>query len=418
MRTILVVDDEYLVRVGLHSFLNWEEHGYTIIGEAADGQAALEIIEKSHPDIVLTDLKMDGMDGFALIETCKKRWPDILFVVLSSYDDGANVKRAMKLGAADYIFKVTSKPDELLRILDELPYERAPDSMENVVRKNMSGIKEQLIRNAAMSFYPDRQALQNEFAQLGLKTDFSRPYYVLMFDFGNEANNSGPRQNPSVNKYALENMMQEVLAEKLQGEVYGFSETSLLAILQGGTQDGKLEPCAEQAFAQLYSYAERYLGIQLSGALSPCITGMDKLCSAIASCRKHLQTPSMMQEKGKLQTDSNGIRPEIDAVCRMVEGNLRREFTIKEAAGQCHMSESYFSHLFKKETGISFVDFVNQRKIRKAADLLQNTNLRINEIAAQIGIDNPNYFSVLFKKCKGESPQEYRLHAQSAEKRR
>lgn len=82
------------------------------------------------------------------------------------------------------------------------------------------------------------------------------------------------------------------------------------------------------------------------------------------------------------------------------------------------MSESYFSHLFKKETGISFVDFVNQRKIRKAADLLQNTNLRINEIAAQIGIDNPNYFSVLFKKCKGESPQEYRLHAQSAEKRR
>lgn len=144
MRTILVVDDEYLVRVGIHSFLNWEEHGYTIIGEAADGQAALDIIEKAHPDIVLTDLKMDGMDGFALIETCKKKWPDILFVVLSSYDDGANVKRAMKLGAADYIFKVTSKPDELLKILDDLPYERAPDSMENVVRKNISGIKEQL----------------------------------------------------------------------------------------------------------------------------------------------------------------------------------------------------------------------------------------------------------------------------------
>lgn len=91
MRTILVVDDEYLVRVGIHSFLNWEEHGYTIIGEAADGQAALDIIEKAHPDIVLTDLKMDGMDGFALIETCKKKWPDILFVVLSSYDDGAKV---------------------------------------------------------------------------------------------------------------------------------------------------------------------------------------------------------------------------------------------------------------------------------------------------------------------------------------
>ena len=415
MRTILVVDDEYLVRVGIHSFLNWVEHGYTIIGEAADGQAALDIIEKAHPDIVLTDLKMDGMDGFALIETCKKKWPDILFVVLSSYDDGANVKRAMKLGAADYIFKVTSKPDELLKILDDLPYERAPDSMENVVRKNISGIKEQLIRNAAMPFYPDRQALQNEFFQLGLDTNFSKPYYVLMLDFGS---GSASKQNPAVNKYALENMAQEVLAEKLCGEVYGYSESAILAILQAGKDGCKIETGTEQAFAQLYSYTVRYLGIQLSGALSPCITGMDHLSSAIASCRKHLQTQTIIQEKGKLQTDNNGIRPEINAVCRMVEENLQKDFTIKEVAGQCHMSESYFSHLFKKETGVSFVDFVNQHKIRKAADLLQNTNLRINEVAAQIGIDNPNYFSVLFKKCKGEAPQEYRSHFKNADKER
>lgn len=418
MRTILVVDDEYLVRVGIHSFLNWEEHGYTIIGEAADGQSALDIIEKSHPDIVLTDLKMDGMDGFTLIEICKKKWPDILFVVLSSYDDGANVKRAMKLGAADYIFKVTSKPDELLKILDDLPYERTPDSMENVVRKNISGIKEQLIRNAAMPFYPDRQALQIEFSQLGLKTDFSKPYYVLMLDFGNSSTGAAPRQNPAVNKYALENMAQEVLSEKLQGEVYGYSDSTILAILQTDKEGSSIETCAEQAFTQLYSYTDRYLGVQLSGALSPCMTGMENLSSAITSCRKHLQTPTMTQGKGKLQTDSNGIRPEIDAVCRLVEENLQKDFTIKEVAGQCHMSESYFSHLFKKETGVSFVDFVNQRKIRKAEDLLRNTNMRINEVAVQIGIDNPNYFSVLFKKCKGESPQEYRLHAQNVEKER
>lgn len=55
---------------------------------------------------------------------------------------------------------------------------------------------------------------------------------------------------------------------------------------------------------------------------------------------------------------------------------------------------------FQKGDGGQFVDFVNQRKIRKAADLLQNTNLRINEVAAQIGIDNPNYFSVLLKSVK------------------
>lgn len=57
---------------------------------------------------------MDGMDGFELIQVSRKRFPAVQFVVLSSFEDGENVKRAMKLGAADYIFKLTSKPEELL----------------------------------------------------------------------------------------------------------------------------------------------------------------------------------------------------------------------------------------------------------------------------------------------------------------
>ena len=131
MRKVLVVDDEFLVRVGIKSFLNWEENGYTIIGEAADGKQALEIMERELPDVVLTDLKMDGMDGFELIQVSRKRFPTVQFVVLSSFEDGENVKRAMKLGAADYIFKLTSKPEELLRLLNaaEIPlrHQAAPD---------------------------------------------------------------------------------------------------------------------------------------------------------------------------------------------------------------------------------------------------------------------------------------------------
>ena len=135
MRKVLVVDDEFLVRVGIKSFLNWEENGYTIIGEAADGRQALEIMEREAPDVVLTDLKMDGMDGFELIQVSRKRFPAVQFVVLSSFEDGENVKRAMKLGAADYIFKLTSKPEELLRILNELPYEQPENEAEKLLRK-------------------------------------------------------------------------------------------------------------------------------------------------------------------------------------------------------------------------------------------------------------------------------------------
>ena len=116
MKKILIVDDEFIVRMGIKSILNWEEYGYTVVGEAEDGAQALKLIVASHPDIVLTDLMMENMDGFELMHECRKRWPQMKFIVLSSYNDFENVKRAMKLGASDYIFKMTAKPEELLKV--------------------------------------------------------------------------------------------------------------------------------------------------------------------------------------------------------------------------------------------------------------------------------------------------------------
>ena len=416
MKKILVVDDEYLVRVGIRSFVDWEQHGYTIVGEAADGEAALEKIEEEHPDIVLTDLKMDGMDGFALISACKKRWPGLQFVVLSSLDDGENVKTAMKLGASDYIFKLTTKPEELLKILDELPCESPAAPLETVVRKNRSAIKWQLIRSAAQPFCPDREGLQNQFRQLGLSTDFARPYRVLLLDLGGDGGPDGAEPSAPLVKYALENMAEEVIARHCSGEVYNFTGSLLLAVLQ---QDGpcpeELPERAEQAFSQLYEYARRYLGVQLAGALSPCACGMEQLAELVNGCRRALRGASGTAP-GRLCAARGEMRPEIAAVCRSIEQDPAQSLSIRDAARLCHMSESYFSHLFKKETGASFVDFVNRQRIRHAARLLETSDLRVGEIAVQVGLENPNYFSVLFRKWKGESPQEYRLRAQKAEK--
>lgn len=411
MRKILIVDDEYLVRVGIRSFLNWEEHGYTIVGEAANGQRALEKIEECKPDVVLTDLKMDTMDGFELIQICRKRWPDILFVVLSSYDDGPNVKRAMKLGASDYIFKLTSKPDELLKILNELPYGHSMEKMETVVRKNLSGIKEQLIRKVSQSYCPDRASLQKDFTQLGLTTDFSKPFYILLMNYSEEGKIGGM---PALAKYALENMAQELIAEQLAGEVYPYAGNSMLAILPERDSASVLPVQAESTFAQLTEYARRYLGIELRGIVSNRVANMELLPGAVAECQRGLQR--QLVNPGRLQSVGKGHRPEIDEICHQIEKDLSREYTVGTAAELCHMSESYFAHLFKKETGLSFVEYVNQKRIQKAEHLLAYTSLRIGEIAQQIGLENQNYFSSMFRKYKGKSPVEYRAACQKTEK--
>lgn len=77
MYSILIIDDEPIVKIALRSILPWEEHGFFICGTASNGLEAVPLIEKHHPDIIITDLKMPEMDGLELIRFLKeKEYPE------------------------------------------------------------------------------------------------------------------------------------------------------------------------------------------------------------------------------------------------------------------------------------------------------------------------------------------------------
>jgi two-component system response regulator YesN len=100
-------------------------------------------------------------------------------------------------------------------------------------------------------------------------------------------------------------------------------------------------------------------------------------------------------------------RLEVTKAKYFTKEHLHEEISVKQAASYVHMSESRFSHIFKEDVGISYIDYVNQMRIARAKTLLKGSD-SIYEIAFQVGILNPNYFSTLFKKYTGISPMEYR----------
>lgn len=114
---LLIVDDEYLVRQGIKHLLNWEKEGFQVIGEAANGKEALELIEQVRPHIVLTDIVMPVMDGEAFTRTVKLRYPEIEVIVLSSFSEFEYVRSTFQSGVADYILKPTLDNNQLLDIL-------------------------------------------------------------------------------------------------------------------------------------------------------------------------------------------------------------------------------------------------------------------------------------------------------------
>lgn len=124
MYKVLIVDDEKIVRIALSSLISWKDYGLELIGTASDGNSALEMIQKEPPQIIITDLKMPGMDGIRFIETLNKRNYAGKIIVLSNYSDFELVRKSMKLGAYDYLLKLklnsSSFTDMMRNVIDAL----------------------------------------------------------------------------------------------------------------------------------------------------------------------------------------------------------------------------------------------------------------------------------------------------------
>ncbi len=127
MYKLLIVDDEPLVQAGISSMLNWNELGIEICGTAVNGQIALQMIEQSVPDIVITDIKMPIMSGLELTRICYDRYGSDhpSFIILTSYEDFQMVKEALTYHVADYLVKIELTPESLSAAIKKVLQMRA-----------------------------------------------------------------------------------------------------------------------------------------------------------------------------------------------------------------------------------------------------------------------------------------------------
>ncbi len=419
MKKVMVVEDEILVRVGLKSFFNWEESGYLFCAEASDGREALEKIEEVKPDIILTDLKMSGMNGFELIKTCRKKYPKIHFIVLSSYNDFDNVREAMKLGADDYIFKLASSPENLLKTLDEvsekinseMEQEEKKNSlqMDDFITKNASTLKRNFISDAIQGNVLNIPGYFGEFSKiLQLKVSFEKPYHIMYLSIDENDAIKGSQDEEGMFKTSVENIIQKAVESETSIEVFNYERNDFVLIIQKESQENAEEKKDMQhIFEMIYLYVKRYAGTSISGYVGQECCGLKALKEITENMRRRLYK-RLPCENGTLNFYMDNMREEIAYIEKYIRANLDKELTVASVAQVANMSESYFSHVFKKEMGESFTNYVNHVRINQAKELLLKSDLRINEIATEVGLENANYFSTLFKKITGKSPNQFR----------
>lgn len=152
--SIMLVDDEEEVRKSIIKQIDWESAGFKVVGDAENGEDALEKIEMLEPDVVLTDIRMPFMDGLALAEKIRQRYPSMKVVIFSGYDDFEYAQKAIKLNVTEYILKPVNV-EELTSILkrikssldEEIEEKRNVNRLRENYRRSLPIIREQFFND-------------------------------------------------------------------------------------------------------------------------------------------------------------------------------------------------------------------------------------------------------------------------------
>ncbi|WP_082795415.1 response regulator transcription factor [Alkalihalobacillus trypoxylicola] len=181
---VLIVDDETLIRQGIKHLIDWEKEGFTIIGEAANGKEALELIEYEQPHIVITDIIMPLMDGKELTKIIKKQFPHIAVVILSSFGEFDYVRSSFQNGVFDYILKPKLEKESFIQIMHKAS-NHLPQIAEDVKedQQPVHSYVEQLLEGLVTGFNPE---LNEEIVKDSLPHSY---YYLIGFkirDFGRD----------------------------------------------------------------------------------------------------------------------------------------------------------------------------------------------------------------------------------------
>ncbi|MFD0673009.1 response regulator [Cohnella sp. GCM10027633] len=261
MPKLLIVDDEAIFRKGLHSIIVSARSDWEVVGAAKDGYEALEMIEQLKPDVLLTDIRMPRMDGIQLQKIARERFPELLSVVISGYEDFTYVRQSMRHGSIDYLMKPIER-EELLRVLDKLEedlkagflktreHEDAPD--EPRVRRQAEDL---LV--AGMNRRSVGQQHLDALARLGVNLE--EPYFASFAIKLDKQSVDGERyrnSDPSLFQLYIRQFVQEMIDNRGKGFCFVYSDSEVAALINLPDPDrsrGKLSELAESIGRQIKS---------------------------------------------------------------------------------------------------------------------------------------------------------------------
>lgn len=499
MFKVLIVEDEILARIGLRQLINWEEHDFTLLPDAKDGNEALKSILEQQPDVLLLDLNIPDVNGLQILEFLKEQHIRCKVIVVSCIEEFDVVKKAMKLGAYNYLRKYNLSAEELLEILECCKREYEAD-VEQIQKPDFYTFNE--IRYEEIISHSGRDIFQRveEYHVLICILVQNQPIQDLIYLLADcvcqwlkEWKHKYLRilKGNQCGCFLFENTLQESFFQKLLKRLKdNFGPEIYIGIYEDEIDSVEALNVAMVRAEQItaVSYYDRQAGIyylkdkipmaeyspkeirQLLDELKTVVEVFDrertenvvreifKLIRKEPYIRINVLQRIFMEMLGIYSIAARTLNRAIEEVwiwndnCHYqklmmissltkmeawflefsnlfyqnflieykssqsdilkrafayIDSHLYDQVQLSKAAKEIGVSGAYLSTIFKKEMEVNFIEYVNRRKVDMAKKMLEEGEM-VYAVSEKLGYENSTYFSKVFKRYEGISPDAFR----------
>ncbi|MCD8336043.1 MAG: response regulator [Lachnospiraceae bacterium] len=544
MLKVFLVEDEAIIREGLRDIIPWQQYGFTVVGDAGDGEQALPMIRETRPDVLITDIRMPFMDGLALSSLVSREFPNTKIIIISGYDEFEYAQQAIRIGVEQYLLKPVTKA-MLVRALNEVSEKISSErEQENYMERFRSEVQEyeQFSRRRFFEEIVTGQLSVEEIYekadQLGIAIE-AQSYRILMYSIvarhtqpgGDITRGYAPPEDAAarlqdthdglaqfflmypeylvfrwnIQTYAvlikaeqgqmeerteqcLDTIRMHVLpvenevewhmaigqetarlsalpacfeevsriysCRHLLGDCHVLTKENTIALMESENEGSlknvdmdRLDPSILRGFLEngqpeeIGNFVDEYIGGTQDASISRLfcqylmlnvrftviaflerigydqkafiddfpvaqLAGRSLTRAELKDYVRQILSRAFELREKKNRSQSKSV---ISQALAYIDQNYADEtISLKEVAGYVNVSANYFSAVFSQEMRQTFVEYLTQKRMERAKELLRTTDLRSAEVAAEVGYRDPHYFSFVFRKTQGLTPRDYR----------
>ena len=383
---IVVIDDEQVILSGIASMVPQMDPDWTIFGRFSDAEEALNNCDWDQVQVVLADISMPGMDGLTLVNALRENGFDTLVVFITAHANFSYAQRGAHLNMFDYLLKPVSKADlEAVLHRAQQQYEKSKAATETAeyIEKNLHTLRKHFLGDL---MFEERLISPQEMERRLREYRLTDTRYQVAF-----LKTQLPRLS-----------VKQELAKAIpshQWMLYGQEDSfEILQLFEPGDDLTPLENALCSLGGQ-WSASKAMLSI---GELADTYRKLLPQAQAVAIPEE--EQPGILLKGRELSSPVQMAKEYIDQ-------HYTEHLSLKQLADAVYLHPTYLSNVFKKQTGYSVVDYINELRILKAKKLLPDPRNRIYWIVEQVGFSNQRYFCHVFKTLTGQTPMQYRQNS-------